>query len=421
MSRRPSNRPTANRSDAEAGDPDARSEASAKKSAAAGHGSKPKRARAKKKPRRRANPIIGWTVLFGLIAMGYVAYWIFLGTTFEDALDDMIAQQRAEGIVITHGAADVQGFPLKIEAILNDLSVSAMPERGGWTWRTDRIGVSVSPLQPTTTTVDLTPAPHRIVLADGTAWTARAAEALVTVGVSGNGRLRDGSVALSDLTLKQDTGGGAALERLNLEYEHGQLWDPGPFDVTETVSLTLTGLSAEAGMSMPLGSQISEARLEAAILGKIPHDLPLERALSTWRDADGRLRLDQLSLTWPPMRLDAAGALGLDTGLQPEGTVNARMAGFAKAINMLEDQRVLRGRDATMARVLLGGMARPDATGTPVLEIPLIVRDSALWAGPVPVARLPRLPWGPPPGSLGAEGIRPGFSVDAEGNVIPGQ
>ncbi|SDE71416.1 DUF2125 domain-containing protein [Rhodospira trueperi] len=420
MSRRPSDRPTANRSDDDAGDPDARSEASAKKSAAAGHGSKPKRA-PKKKPRRRATPIIGWTVLIGLMAMGYVAYWTFLGMTFESAIDDIIAQQRAEGIIITHGAADVQGFPLKVEAIVDNLSVSATPERGGWTWRTDQIVVSISPLQPRTTTFDLAPAPHRIALADGTTWTARAAEARVTVGVSGSGRPRDGSMALSDLTLKQDAGDGAALERLDLTYEHEQLWDPGPFDVTETVSLTLTGLRAEAGMSMPLGSEISEARLEAAVLGKISHDLPLERALTEWRDADGRLRLDQLSLTWPPMRLDAAGALGLDTALQPEGTLNARMAGFTKAINMLEDQRVLRGRDATMARVLLGGMARPDATGTPVLEIPLIVRDSALWAGPVPVARLPRLPWGPPPGSLGAEGIRPGFSVDADGNVIPGQ
>jgi hypothetical protein len=119
------------------------------------------------------------------------------------------------------------------------------------------------------------------------------------------------------------------------------------------------------------------------------------------------------------MRLAAAGSLRLDEAMQPEGTLNARISGFMRAIDTLHEQALVRGRDATMAKVLLGGMARPAPDGTRRLEVALVVRDSALWAGPVQLMALPRLPWGPPPGSLGAEGLRPGFSIDRQGNVVP--
>lgn len=412
MARVPSRKSAANRSETPKDD-DAPASRPQKKAGA----SRPR----KRRPRLRMPSAVGWLVLAGLLALGYIGYWAFVGMMFRQSIAAVIEAQRAQGLTISHGPAKLEGFPLRIKAILSDVSAVADPARGGWTVRTDQVVLSVSPMQPRVTRIELDRAPHRITLPAGPVSRtlfARADEAVVDVAVRGSGVVQDLTAGVSNLRVESASAGGVStLERLAFDYAHSPLWDPGPRDVTEEVSLTLRNLSLAPDAGVPLGSVIEEVRVEAVALGPIPQDRSLDQALAAWRKLDGRVRLDLLSVAWPPLRLQAAGWLGLDVALQPEGALNARIEGFTAAIDSLHDQRVLRGRDATMAKVLLGGMARPGPDGIPRLEVPLVVRAQALWAGPVKVMALPRMPWGPPPGSLGAEGVRPGFEIDREGNI----
>lgn len=389
----------------------------------------PRPRRRKRRARRRLSPAMAWTLLVMLVVVAYVGYWGFSAYLLKRGLETVIAAQQAEGITILHGPARLTGFPLRVSATLTDIEARATPERGGWTWATDRITLSILPHQPRTIRIALDEAPHAIMLPESPApvtFSARAESGTLIVTHAGSGRLREASLSLEGADIASVAGPGAGgpshtIGSLSATLTHHPHWDPGPRDITHSVSLDLNQLTLAPNPRVPLGRTIETIRLRADVLGDLPHEGPPSTALRAWRDGDGRLRINDMAVTWPPLDLRAAGSLGLDTALQPEGTANARISGFLTAIDTLREQDLVRGRDATMAKILLGGMAHRSQDGRLTLQVPLIARDGALWAGPVMLMPLPRLPWGPPPGTLGAEGVRPGFTIDNQGNVVPNQ
>ncbi len=384
----------------------------------------------KRTPRRRRLPTsAALAILLGLLVIAYGGYWVFLGAMLKQGLADTVTRQRDQGIEISHGPASLGGFPLRVTARLTDVSVRAAPAQGGWSWSSPALSLAVRPWQPTVLHADLSEAPHRLTLPNAPppgSFRLEAEQADLSVRLDGRGRVLGAGAQIGGAVATPVgpngapvAGPGGALERLSLDYHHKPLLDPGSRDVTRTLSARVRAVSLSGTEELPLGPRLESAALDAVLLGGVARDRRLEDALRAWRDGDGRLRIDRLSLVWAPLSVEAAGALGLDAALQPEGTVNTRIWGFSSAIDALAERGLVRGRDATMAKVLLGGLSRRTEDGRQRLEIPVIVRDGHVWAGPVALMPLPRLPWGPPPGSLGAHGLKPGFSVDPEGNVIP--
>jgi len=365
----------------------------------------------------------------GLALVIYGGLWIFTGLMAKRGLEAWVAQQRAEGIEVTHGPASLGGFPLVVSVTISDVTAQATPKRGGWTWSSPLVRLEIAPWAPSDLRVLFHLAPQDLVLPQ-----------------AGQPLRLSGQAEKAELTVRVDTRGGppkavglivnnavvespswpnqpAALTDLALNFAQVEagFFGSAPEEASYTLSGTLTGLRLPPAFRGPLAPDIASAQVDAMVLGEVPMDRPLEDAARTWAKADGRVRVDRLSVNWSPLALESAGTLGLDTALQPEGTMNARVSGFMATIDGLQNQGLMRGRDATMAKVLLGTMARPGPNGDPQLEIPVVVRDSAVWAGPVALLPLPRMPWGPPPGSLGAAGLRPGLSIDRDGNVVPNQ
>lgn len=396
----------------------------------------------KRRRRLRLSPTTAIALLIVLGALGYVGYWAYIALTIKSGLAAAIEAQRAEGLEITHGPAQLTGFPLHAQAVLSDVSMVASPDRGGWTYATKRVTLTVRPHDPYAIRIALNEAPHHLSLPDGpTTRTTALAEigaGTLVVTLSNTGRLRALSIEADDATVRVQTAPGGVstgdpglvpaegdttavhtLDRITLDYAHRKLWNAEARDLTHSLSASLSNLTLAPDPRLALGRTVAAARLEAAVLGPLPHDRDPQSALRVWQEAGGRVRLDHLSVTWDPLALTAAGLLALDQGLQPEGTLNARISGFVDLIDSLHQKGLIRGRDATMAKVLLGSQARPDSAGRARLEVPLIIRDGALRAGPVVLMPVPPLPWAPARGSLGAEGVTPGFSIDRDGQIVP--
>jgi len=365
----------------------------------------------------------------GLILVTYGGLWAFTGLMTKRGLEAWVAQQRAEGIDVAHGPASLGGFPLAVNVTISDVTAQATPERGGWTWSSPLVRLEVAPWNPSNLRVLFHLAPQNLALPQTgqplrLSGQAERAELTVRLDLHGGppkavGLIVNNAVVESPSWPKQP----AALTDLALDFapvESG-FFGSAPEETSYTLSGTLTGLHLPPALRGPLAPDITSAQVDAIIVGEVPMDRPLEEAMRTWSNADGRVQVNRLSVNWAPLALETAGSLSLDTALQPEGTMNARVSGFMATIDGLQTQGMMRGRDATMAKVLLGTMARPGPNGDPQLEIPVVVRDSAVWAGPVALLPLPRMPWGPPAGSLGAAGLRPGLSIDRDGNVVPNQ
>jgi len=366
---------------------------------------------------------VGLIFLVMALAGGYGLYWILVADMVQKGVDDWAADQTAQGTPVSFRSARVSGFPGTVTATLTSVSAQASLENGGWTWSTDALAVEVNPLTPFALTIDLDRAPHTIRVPTGTtAVTLTAATEVGRLRLETTGR----RVASAELTVANaflrgnDMGGdGYTLESLTAHYESSGRAQPGRDDTTHSLSATVTNLTVPTRAHLPLGQDLASAQLTARVLGALDLDQPLDTALKTWRESEGSMMVDTLRIEWPPLTMDAVGRVVLDEGLQPDALLKARMEGILAAVETLQAERLIRGANASMAKVVLASLSQPGEDGQPVLEAAVVVRDGMLWIGPMPLLPLPRMPWGPPAGSLGAVGVRPGFSIDQEGNVVP--
>ncbi|MEQ9449282.1 MAG: DUF2125 domain-containing protein, partial [Rhodospirillaceae bacterium] len=124
------------------------------------------------------------------------------------------------------------------------------------------------------------------------------------------------------------------------------------------------------------------------------NSVPSRATLEAWQADAGTLEVDALNLEWAPLSLMASGTMALDGSLQPVGAFNARFQGFFHALDALAEQGVVRSRDASMARVVLGLLTRtPPHGGPPELSLPMTLQDGKLFAGPVELMSVPTLRW----------------------------
>lgn len=355
-----------------------------------------------------------------ILVVGYAALWFAMADTLETQVETWIEAHRAAGWSIDHGPLDVDGFPLSVAVVVPRPRITT-PDL---TWSAPRVIVRTTPVSAGRPTVqpfgtqtlelgdavyDLT-ADRMVLTVDATSRSQLAAFDLDLAGLRAAPRGGDSPLILTSLT--------AHVEDLPPP-------DDGAVDFktpTKKLAASGRGLTLPPTLEQPLGQEFRHLEMEARLLGVLP-PTSLWQALSQWRDDGGTVELDRLYADWPPLMLSTGGTLALDDRLQPVGALAARIQGFFDTVDRLEERGVVRGRDATMARVVLGMMAQPGDGGAPTLSVPVSIQNRKISIGPVPLFEFPPLRWGrdsaPPVKELPK--MRPGYSVDRWGNLIPNE
>ena len=95
--------------------------------------------------------------------------------------------------------------------------------------------------------------------------------------------------------------------------------------------------------------------------------------------------------------MQATGTLALDIDLQPLAAMSARFQGFFPAIERLKAARVIRSRDAALAKVVLGVLSRR-ATGSDLatVSLPLNIQNGVLTAQQVKLMDISPIVWPDP-------------------------
>ena len=76
------------------------------------------------------------------------------------------------------------------------------------------------------------------------------------------------------------------------------------------------------------------------------------------------------------------------------GTANARLVGYAEALDALATNGVITRRTGTAAKAVLALIARKEEEGVPAeVEVPLTLQDRTLSMRQLPLLRLPTLVW----------------------------
>jgi uncharacterized protein DUF2125 len=319
------------------------------------------------------------------IAVALAAYWLWAAGQVRTAIAQWAEAQRAAGYDIAYAGPEIGGFPIRL-AVRLDAPRIAAPE--GWRWSGGAIAGEAAFWQPLLLRLALPLEQELAGVWRGTERTLRmqAARADATIRFDARGQAVAATLEATDISV-QDAGGG----RLRIARLRHRANRPPP--MTDGVShLLLRGeieaLTLAETPPAPFPATIDRLAYDADLIGTIPPGEPAA-ALAAWRDGGGALNVVDLVFVWGPLDVRADGTLTLDTLLRPHGTFSARIAGLPEMLDAAVAQGMVQPGAAAGLRLAVLTLADGrDASGRPVVRLPVTLRDGRVFLGPVPLARL---------------------------------
>jgi hypothetical protein len=319
-------------------------------------------------------------LLVALIA-GHTAAWFAASHYLATGFDTWTAQRRAAGWQVEGGTPVRGGWPLAATLTVPDLALAAGPEGapGRVSGHTERMVLSLTALHPDRLGIDLV-GTQTVRIAPGPEQTFSADRLHVEVLLT-----RAASAPTVGLEVR-------ALRAPGLEI--GLLTGQVIAAAAPTLTLSAEAIDLPPGKPWAFGPHISSLAIDATLQGGVPPPGALIAMAEAWRGTGGAVDVTHLALGWGPLGLTATAHLGLDDALQPAGTTDLHVIGYAKALEALAAQHLISKDAAMAATAVLTLLAQAPADGgAPEVEVPLTLRKSTLSMGHTPLLRVPELAW----------------------------
>lgn len=321
-------------------------------------------------------------VVLGVLAVLYGLAWVGTAYVLRDTVKTWFADQQAQGIAASfdEDQSRLSGFPFVVTA-----RVPAV------TWvRPDQTAVAVPLLE-----LSITPLPWRlkevsVTIPQGATLTHRAVayeiqaeQFQLDVDWSGVGLPDWASVMIKNMTIENADAGKTLKIVQGQALLSGQNVD-APYELDMSLS----------GIRIGDDQKTSDFLLRLAATHGLQFYPVTQAGLAEWRDQGGALDISRLALEVDTITVQSSGTLALDGNLQPVGSLSARIGGFFGVVDQLVRQGIIRRQDASMAKIMLGALAKqPEKGGVPVLSVPLTVQNQTLFVGPVALAPVPFVRW----------------------------
>ena len=326
--------------------------------------------------------LLGFTLVFAVL---YGAIWTGMAFWLRAELTAFAKDLSDQGYAITHDSSTLTGFPGAVGVHVPKLAIIAPTGHGGWHWEADAITTRVSPTSFTAPTVDLAGA-HRI-----TGIVSAPDEGFTLTVEDGTMRLafaQDVGLENIALTLRKTSVADATGKTALFDFQDGALQVS-----TATRHAALSVRALTLARSVPaLSETIAGLDVALDLTGDLPPG-PLLASLDAWRDGGGAIELRALTLDWPPTRATGTGTLALDNARQPLGAATVKLQGFFEIIAALQEKGLVHAREASVAKAVLGILAKSSPSGEPEIELPLTLQDRKLHAGPIMLMEMPEVIW----------------------------
>jgi hypothetical protein len=354
------------------------------------------------------SPAGGQTVLaialgLGLAAALYGGAWLVSAHLLRNGVEHWLEALRGDGFTVHTGPLATTGFPARVAVRVPEIDFAAPPARGRWTWRAPVVEVTVSTLRIDHVVLDLSGA-HRLAgpWRESPSLQFTAAKAALSLD------LKDGAIDEAQLTVEDGDGAWGADSRMHVDKAgvrialnpdapppappaSGKAGDTLP-KVSSRLTVRIENLTVPGALPPPLSNTLREIAFNADMVGPFG-DGPLPKLLAAWSAAGGAVDLKDVTLDWPPMTISGEGSVALDQELQPIGAFTSRVAGFTDVLDIMVREHRMADGEATVAKAMLGLMAKPGPGGRAEIGVPLTVQERVLSAGPLKLFEVPRLDW----------------------------
>jgi hypothetical protein len=308
----------------------------------------------------------------------YGGLWYATATTVRALTVQWLDDRRRDGLVITHDAPGLAGFPFRAEVDIPNLVVAApaLANSPTWSWRMQDLRVFARPFVfdrfflNAAGTHSISGLPAEDMDAD-----VKQADAVITTAGD--------SV---EITVAGLTAGAFALE-------HASVKSSSNADSIHT-ELTITRATLPGMFPPPLSRTLERMHLTLDITGQVATGARLPTVLEGWRAGGGAVEVRTLEVNWPPVSATGSGTVALDHNLQPEGAFTATFTGFLEVVDMLAAAGHMDHQQAALARGGLMLLSKtPRDGGAPYLDLSLTVQDRKIYAGPFTLMEMPPIVW----------------------------
>ncbi len=317
--------------------------------------------------------------------------WFWLAGRLEQVIAETTAFHRAQGYEVSYELGEASGLPF---AMRRSAAAPSIASPDGWRWQGPSLEGEAELFRPLELRLDY-PGRHEIVPPAETGLASlsvdtETATGLVELGLDGG--VAAVSTEVSGLSADTAAWGQVTADTLTarvapLAAPQGATAADGP-EPRHAVSLALSDLRLPADSRPLLGHNITRLGFEGTIFG-LPPEAPPAEALQAWRQAGGKMAVEQLDLAWGALVASGNGTLGLDEALRPAGLLDAEVAGLPQLVDLLVDEGRL--DEAAGLGIKLGLMVLPgrnDSAGRRLLRVPVRLEGGTLFLGPLPLARL---------------------------------
>lgn len=331
-------------------------------------------------------------ILLVVLVVVYTLVWFGTAMMLRSSVQDWFSARQAEGYQAEYDDAQarISGFPFHVKATISDVVLS--PPRGSsgrlpWVWTPEQVTFKIVPMPWSLRTLHIeVPAKQGLKIA-GYAYEGRAKQMKLSVDWLSPGLPAEAVLKVQGLNLKDRSKKKAyTIRHLGA---HGERTDTGgyAYDISAQ-DMDLPGLPAG------LPQRVSDILLRGEFDGAFGQQDWGAEELIRWRDDGGVLQAERTQIEYGPLFLQGNGTMALDGELQPVGAFSARIQGFFEMVQMLQENGVIKGPDASMAKVVLGMLAKPSKNGGPAsIGLALTLQDGALYAGPVRLIAIPKIDW----------------------------
>lgn len=347
--------------------------------------------------RRRRRLWIALLAVPLLVLAGDTLYWSIAERNLADGFAAWVAWRRSEGWTVSAAPAQRGGWPLRAMLSIPGMSLvgGAPVVPGGVSWSAERLRLAVDLLRPGTLQASLGGQQSlRVGHNPPVSFTARSMRFAVPL----DSALPPPTI---DLTAQQIAIRTPLPRDANATTHVATLFAHLDFRPAALSGEPAVGVSLQAATLTPppsvgrvLGATIASLTINGAVEGPVVPAATVTQAATAWRDGGGTLRIRHIALAWGPLDLTGGGTLALDQQLQPTGSGNARIVGYAETLDRLAENGVISHSAATAAKAVLSLLAQQPADGAqPDVDVPLSVQDRKLSMHAIPLLRLPEIAW----------------------------
>jgi hypothetical protein len=330
--------------------------------------------------RRGVRFVLPSALLVALIA-GHTALWFAATDHLSVGFDAWMARSRHEGWQVDAGPRQRGGWPLAATLTVPDLTLSggAPHVAGRITWHADSVVLTLAAQAPSLLGVDI-PGAQTLQIEPGPVRAFQAERMHLDVPFT-----PAPGAPVASLEIRNLRGDEVTIGLLTGQVTAG----PAPSLDTSAEAIELPSTQEWA-----FGRRISSLAIDATLHGGLPPPGSVTASATAWRDNGGSIDVTHLALGWGPLGLSATGKFSLDDQLQPTGTADLHVVGYAKSLSVLAAQHVITADAALAATAVMTLLAHvPQDGGAPEVEVPLTLRGGKLLLGNTPLVRVRPLAW----------------------------